>query len=163
MKKIYIDKETGKRKVVTINDLPSKTDKSWKDACDASKIVHRMQQTGICSHLAAGQGNYLDVSEVPDLIGALNQVQSATNAFMSLPAKIRARFENNMVKYVEFLQDPANVEEAIELGLMEVTKKADKGPGGQDVKVKKGDSVSTKSNPPSGSDSPTGGKLNPKD
>jgi hypothetical protein len=46
MKKIYIDKETGKRKVVTVNDLPSKTDKSWKDACDASKIVHLLN-TGI--------------------------------------------------------------------------------------------------------------------
>jgi phage internal scaffolding protein len=155
MKKIYIDKETGKRKVVTVNDLPSKTDKSWKDACDASKIVHRMQQTGICSHLAHGQGNYLDVSEVPDLIGAMAQVQAANVAFMSLPAKIRARFENDMVKYVEFLQDPKNAAEAVELGLMQKVGNADKGPGGKDVKVKEGNSVSTKSNPTSGSDSST--------
>jgi len=115
MKKIEI---IGNRKrVYTENTLPSKTDPSWKQDCDVNHIMKRFKKTGQISHLATRQGVYTDVSEIPDLLGAVTQVQKANEAFSLLPAHVRKRFNNNPVEMVNFLQDSTNDQEAIQLGL----------------------------------------------
>lgn len=117
MAKKIIRIENGRKKVVTINELPSKTDPSWQKDCDVNHIMTKFMKTGQINHLAKKPGNYMDVSEIKDLPEALMQVKSAENAFYSLSAAVRREFDNDPVKMVQFLQDPANNERAIELGL----------------------------------------------
>lgn len=53
-----------------------------------------------------------------DLASALRFVRGAHDAFMSFPAEIRARFENDPAKFVAFVENPANRDECIKLGLI---------------------------------------------
>lgn len=108
----------------TINSLPSRTNQSFKDDCDVNLILSRYMKTGLSPFENAGKGSYADVSEVPDLLEAHLQIQNAKKAFDQLPSLIRKKLQNNPLMLEQYLADPANHEEAIELGLL--TKKEQK-------------------------------------
>jgi len=116
MKKIIV-LEDGRKKVVTLNDKPSKTDQQWKDDCDVNYILRKYRKTGVITHVARQAGHFSDVSDIPDLLQGYERVKSAKDAFMELPAMLRNKFDNSMEKMVTWLQDPANEAEAIDLGL----------------------------------------------
>lgn len=59
-----------------------------------------------------------DFTEVGDYQSALQAVISASDGFMELTANVRARFENNPQKLLEFMSNDANREEAVRLGLV---------------------------------------------
>jgi len=85
---------------------PGRTKQSEMDACDVNKIVARFQRTGMVTHLAKGVPQFGDFSEVGDYRTALEHARSAEKYFMSLPAKVRARFDNDPLRYLEVLQRP---------------------------------------------------------
>jgi len=62
MTKIII--ESGRTRVLTVNDGVSNRDPSFKDECDASKIVERFRRTGELPRRLgpAKAGSYGDVS-----------------------------------------------------------------------------------------------------
>lgn len=60
---------------------------------------------------------YGDFEFVGDYQSALNAVKAADEAFMQLPADIRAKFENSPQQYLDFVTNPANAEEMVNLGL----------------------------------------------
>ena len=86
--------------------------------CDLRKMMEKHRITGQID-VKVGDPYYADFSEVKDYQSALNQVMAAEEVFNSLPAKIRDRFGHNAGKLLEFLQNPDNKQEAIELGLLE--------------------------------------------
>lgn len=65
-----------------------------------------------------GPEYYGDFSDVPDLRQALENAKLTEELFMTLPAQVRARFENNAFNLWSFVNDPANAEEAVTLGLL---------------------------------------------
>lgn len=107
----------GSKRIQTVNTEPSKTQQQFAKECDVNEIIRKYIKTGQISHLAKNQGVYADVSEIPDLHSAMMQVSQAQQAFDSLPAELRKRFGNSPVAMVEFLSNPMNDDEAIELGL----------------------------------------------
>jgi len=108
----------GSKRVSTIFKDPSKTDQSQKKATDVNEIVAKYKKTGQITHIRENQGVYADVSNIPDLIGALEQVEKASLAFDSLPATLRKKLNNDPTQFIEYLKDPANNDEAIKLGLI---------------------------------------------
>lgn len=118
MKKIEVRKD-GKKRVYTVNEEPSKTDQSFQTECDVNHIVQKYLKTGRINHLARMQGQFADVSEIPDLLEAIKTVTSAQQTFDELPAELRRKFGNSPVNMVEYLQDPSNDIEAVKLGLKE--------------------------------------------
>lgn len=117
MKKIEV-RPNGSRRVYTVNNLPSKTDQSFKKECDVNEIMRKYLKTGQMAHLRGMQGTYADVSEIGDLQECVQKVQLAQEAFNSLPATLRNKLNNDPSKFIEYLNDPKNVDEAVELGLM---------------------------------------------
>lgn len=115
-----IDENTGEV-------LPSMTRQSEMEACDIHNILRQFSQRGfeelVRQNAAAGQ--YADLTNLPDYQEALNTVIAADNAFMSLPSQVRDRFQNDPARFVEFLADPANQDEAIRLGLSVDTRPTD--------------------------------------
>lgn len=111
-----------RKRVYVQNDEPSMTDQSQAKACDVNEILLRYQKTGEITHLAKNRGVYADISTFTDLHTALSQVRKAQEGFDSLPAQLRARFNNDPLKFVEYLNDEKNLEESIQLGLREVQK-----------------------------------------
>lgn len=128
MKKIII-RNDGTKRVLTVNEEPSKTDQSWAKDCDVNEIISRFKKTGQITHLARKTGVYADVTGITDLMTSLLTVEKANTAFMSLPAAARKRFNNDPQSMIEFLQDPANNEEAVKLGLKEARPSTDKDVG----------------------------------
>ena len=52
----------------------------------------------------------------------MKQVIEAEKAFDALPSKVRSRFKNQPVEFLEFCSDEANRDEMAELGLIEPPK-----------------------------------------
>lgn len=88
-----------------------------KDECDINVIVERFGVTGRVP-VTQFEPTYGDFTGVSDYHTALNKINATEERFMTLPAKIRAKFEHDPYKLVNFLMDEANRSEAIELGLI---------------------------------------------
>lgn len=63
--------------------------------------------------------SYGDFTGVFDFQAQQNAVREALEGFMTLPAKLRARFDNNPQRLIDFLADPDNRKEAEFLGLVQ--------------------------------------------
>ncbi|AZL82724.1 internal scaffolding protein [Apis mellifera associated microvirus 7] len=101
-------------------DEPSRTRQEFADECDINVLMRKFEATGVVSHVNQRSPMYLDLSDgVMPLQEALDTVRSATEAFMSLPARARAEFDNDPVAFVEFAQNPDNYEKMLEWGLAE--------------------------------------------
>ena len=85
--------------------------------CDINNIMSRYERDGILPHVNQYQGQYGDFTGVVDYQTALHLVQDAEDCFMSLPANIRKRFDNDPGQFFDFVSKPANVDEMISLGL----------------------------------------------
>ncbi|MEM1832092.1 MAG: hypothetical protein QXJ97_11255 [Desulfurococcaceae archaeon] len=99
---------------------PSLTKQSFKQEADINSIIARWRKTGIIDHLNPSQPRYGDFSNIPSYDEALNTVIAAESAFMTLPARVRKRFDNDPGYFLEFVQDPKNASELVELGLVDV-------------------------------------------
>lgn len=60
---------------------------------------------------------YGDFSHVTDYRSALEAVRDAHENFMEIPAKVRARFDNDPQQYMDFVANPNNIPEMRELGI----------------------------------------------
>lgn len=88
-----------------------------RDDCDVNVIMRRYQQTGELTHISAMAGEYGDYSEVLDYQAGLEQIRLAEEMFMELPASVRDRFKNNPGEFIDFAQNPENLEEMRTMGL----------------------------------------------
>lgn len=111
--------DSGRVRVATINNEPSRTQQQFKDDCDVNKIIAKYRTTGEFNHLTRKNGIYADVSNITDYQDSLNKVLSAQAAFAALPSNIRTKFGNDPSQLLNFLQDPNNYDEGVELGLFE--------------------------------------------
>lgn len=105
----------------------SRTKQSFRDECDINNILKKYLKTGILPVVTRVQ-QYGDFSEVSDYQGALHTVMSAQEAFMDLPSKVRERFMNDPGQFLEFMADPKNGKEAVELGLAVAVPDEKRGP-----------------------------------
>lgn len=93
------------------------TKQAFKAECDINTIMEKYARDGLLDHVSKYEGQYADVSAEVDYQMALETIFRAEEAFMSLPAKIRTKFDNDPQRFLEFVEDPSNHEEMIELGL----------------------------------------------
>ncbi|QXP44314.1 MAG: internal scaffolding protein [Arizlama microvirus] len=108
-----VSKETG----LFIDEKESVTQQSFRDECDINEIVRRFGLTGDLP-----QNVQMPISgdfrAITDFQSAMETVTKAQHEFMSLPASIRDRFANDPARLIGFLEDDANRDEAIKLGLV---------------------------------------------
>jgi phage internal scaffolding protein len=123
VKKVMKRKANGSKRVMTVNDAPSKTDQSWAKDADVNTIVEKFRKTGKIELAKANQGVYADIAQISDLSNAYDQVKRADEAFMTIPSEIRNKLGNDPKNLVPYLNDPKNKAEAMEYGLI----KDDKG------------------------------------
>lgn len=96
---------------------PSLAKQSFAGECDINKIMRKFEKTGLISHNNSVAGRYGDFLSAPEYHDACNAVIAADSAFQSLPAKIRERFGNSPASFLDFAQDPENLEEMARMGL----------------------------------------------
>lgn len=95
---------------------PSLTQQHMADECNINTIVRRFGLTG---QVPVGMRlpQYGDFTGVIDYQSALNAVMAAEKSFSSVPADIRKQFDNDPQKFLEFVDNPANLDKMYELGL----------------------------------------------
>ena len=102
----------------------SLTHQSFKENCDINNILKKYESTGLVEHLNNHNGNYGNFLDAPSYQEALNHVINTEHMFNSVPANIRAKFNNDPAQFLEFVQNPDNKEELISLGLAKSDKEA---------------------------------------
>lgn len=103
---------------VDFTNTISLTRQEFADECDINLLMAQYEKTGIIpSSMNNNVPQYLDVSDVPDLMHANNVLIEATAAFMALPANVRREFDNDAIQFVKFAQDPENLPQMRTWGL----------------------------------------------
>lgn len=100
----------------------SRTRQSDAQAADINHIMRNYLPGGVVR-----TGVYVDWSDPAsvNLVDAYNKIMYGVDLFSTLPSKVRARFANDPGLLLEFLQDTANRDEAIKLGLIDAPKQDD--------------------------------------
>lgn len=96
---------------------PGRTKQSFADESDINKLLANYQRTGQLTNVMNVLPQYGDFSNVDDYATALMKVTEAQRLFDTLPAKIRSRVNNDPGAFIDFVADPDNAEELIEMGL----------------------------------------------
>lgn len=109
-----VDHRTGE-----VYTPPSRTKQSFLQECDINNIIKSFKVTGQIRHIneKASQGAYADLPDPIEFQDALHAVKAASASFATLPSQVRARFDNDPGRFLEFMSDPANQDEIIRLGL----------------------------------------------
>lgn len=97
----------------------SLTEQHHKNDCDVNQILKRYLKTGILDSRNVKTPMYGDFSFAPsDYRQAVELLEEARSRFLALPSEVRERFGNDPGAVLDFLNDPANRDEAVKLGLV---------------------------------------------
>ena len=109
----------------TFIDPECETQQNMAAECDINNIMRQYQETGLLAHVNQYEGNYGDFTDVVDYRTACDVVIRANEMFETLPSSVRARFENDPSNFLAFVDDPANAEELVKMGLARVRDPSD--------------------------------------
>lgn len=122
MKRISVDSYSGFEPVdVVICKEKTLAQQHFAEEVDVNNIVARALRTGLLGDpmgINAREAIFADVSSIGDYNVCLNRIIAAQNAFLELPADLRSRFDNDPAKLLNFMNDPANLDACVELGLL---------------------------------------------
>lgn len=90
---------------------PGRTKQEMREECDINRIVQRVKKGGVVGNMNRMTPMYRDCTKVPDFQSAMDTVVGCNRLFDALPATVRDRFGNSVVRFLDFVADPANVEE----------------------------------------------------
>jgi len=108
------------------NEEPSMTQQSAAADCDLNVLVKRFGiDQGPLAPVPVDPRYYGEFDDSLDLSTALGRVREATNRFNLLPASLRAEFNNDPGLLWEWVNNPDNWPEAVEMGLLKRTSPAE--------------------------------------
>lgn len=100
----------------------SRTQQQFKDGADINKRIAKYKRTGFLVDplkVRKRQAVFADVTNAEDFQTMQNKIIEIKNAFDWLPSNVRSRFKNDPRVLLEWLENPANLAEAKELGIIE--------------------------------------------
>ena len=100
-----------------IDTGPTLTEQAHKNETDMNFILRDYARIGLIRHSRENEGKYDDIS-VQDYQSAMFVVAEANSMFEELPSSIRKRFKNDPTQFLEFVQNPNNLSEMKELGML---------------------------------------------
>lgn len=102
--------------------LITMTQQSFAKDADINNIMAKYAVSGVLVdplNVDSGRrprfGDFSDLVDYPTLVSRINQAQAD---FMTLPSDVRAKFSNSVEECLNFIAEPANVREAVKLGLL---------------------------------------------
>lgn len=99
-------------------DSLMRTKQEFKDEVDINYILEHWKKTGHLNHTNPATPIFGDFANADDYLTAQGKLLEADQAFMAMPAEIRDRMGNDPAQFMAFMSDEANIDEAIELGLI---------------------------------------------
>lgn len=108
---------------------PTRTKQSAEAESNINNIVKLYTKTGQLTHISQHLANYRDMSGIPDLHEAMNIVADANSTFQDLPAEVRKAMRHDVANFLPFIDDPENLEQCVEWGILPAPTKAEPNPG----------------------------------
>lgn len=108
-----------KEKVQTHPIGKSRTKQSFADETNINNILKKYDQETIAEQMLKNPGQFLDLPSGLDYQLAMNLAIAAKESFDALPGTLRATFGNDAEKFLDFMEDPDNETEIVEMGLRE--------------------------------------------
>lgn len=90
---------------------------AFAQECDINYILRNNALVAPLTPEQYASLRFEDLGNSVDYHSARNYLIEAENSFMSLDADIRARFQNDPGRFLDFVQNPDNAEELITMGL----------------------------------------------
>lgn len=112
-----------------VNEEPSKTVQADAADADINVIVARLHQAGLPASREPWWSE-ADASSPVSYQDALQMIATAQARFEALPSRVRERFGNDPDKLIRFMDDPANADEAVKLGLVPKPREPERPVGG---------------------------------
>lgn len=123
---VFYKREDGsKGQAISFHDENGKpyddilTKQEFLEESDINVIIARFQKSGVLPNTFGNVGSYGDFSQVTNFQDAIIKVQEAEDMFMSLPARIRAKFDNDPSQFLEFADNPENQDALVEMGVID--------------------------------------------
>lgn len=98
-------------------DEPLTKQEFARDA-DINVLIARFTKAGVPLPGPEVAQAFADVSEIGDFQACQERIIRAQDAFMKLPSDVRQRFGNEPAALLAFLDNPANLDEAVRMGLV---------------------------------------------
>jgi phage internal scaffolding protein len=95
----------------------SKTEQSHKSEVDINNIVKRAGSGELIAKVNALQNWTYDDVTSNDFQEAMNAIIKARDTFSSVPSAIRKQFDNDPAKFMDFVRNPENKDQLVEMGL----------------------------------------------
>lgn len=111
-----------RRCVLDCSESKILTEQAHKREVDINNIVkkHGIQHIESVSRLQSPDFRFDDVSG-NDFQEAMEITTRAKEEFLTLPATIRKQFDNNPAQFLDFVQNPANNDQLVSMGLAQRT------------------------------------------
>lgn len=114
------ERENGTFSCSRVLDPTVVTEQANKDIVDIKRMMKKYRKTGMLKQ-RVDECSYGDYTNAVDFHEAHNRLIAAQNDFKKVPAKIRKRFDNDIGKLLDFIQDEANAQECVDLGLRPIS------------------------------------------
>lgn len=114
----YDRKANSRANVTTTPDDPrteARTEQHYKDDCDINVIIKRF---GAGAKATPQDPGFYTIDRETDYQQSLNFIDEGKRAFLTVPAELRARFDNNPSRFIEYMRDEKNHEEARRFGIL---------------------------------------------
>ena len=104
------------------SSVPSMTQQQFKDEADINYIVSMYDSSGVMPTFHGdgqpAQPVFGDFASLPDNAQEMyNRMIEAKNNFDSLPLEVRKRFNYDPVAFLDFVDNPENLDELVAMGL----------------------------------------------
>ncbi len=102
---------------VQLDPGEGRTKQSFAEESNINLIMAKYEKTGMLDHFNEHQGEYADFIGASDYHTSMNLIREAGEAFMTIPAGVRAKFANDPAQFLAFVQDAENLDQMVEMGL----------------------------------------------
>ena len=99
-----------KHRVQTPCDKTTMTEQHHKQSCDINHIMAKYVKTGLLTHINENQPQYGDLTGL-DFKQSMDLITEQTSKFMTLPAGIRAMFQNDPAQYLDLMTQEDGAEQ----------------------------------------------------
>lgn len=99
----------------------SRTEQAHKGDCDIDQIMARARNGQSPDYMRENAGVFDEAATPIEYLDALLVTVRANTLFEEQPSHIRNRFQNDPSKFLEFVKNPANREEMVQLKMLKPT------------------------------------------
>ncbi len=116
MEQLFQSHNTPRKRVQLTFPKKGRTKQAFADECDINLIIDRHTKTGQIGHMNKAQPSY-GYATSQDFATAMRTVTDAQNSFNNLSDEIQKHFDGDPGRMLDFIQDPANKDKGVQLGL----------------------------------------------